>query len=144
MGDNLQNNSVERPRRVLEVLSDFQFIGSAEKGESADSQSAIKTQDVPDEFEVGTDYLWLKKGYADNQQIFRTLQDRLRAKGVTIVSANALSNRFMGGLAFSISFQDGPYIGTLFNRLDPRAVKSKRLHRQWGFDDYILKFEKVP
>ena len=144
MESKLEEKSVESLPRVLDVLSDFQFIGSEAKGASVDSHVAIKPQDVPREFEAGTQYIWLKKGYADNQQIFKTLQDRLRARGVIILNANGLSNRFIGGLAFSISFKDGLYTGTFFNRLDPRIVKSKKLQRQWGFDDYILVFEKTP
>lgn len=144
MNDKLEKKPTDGPPKVLEVISDFQFIGSEPKGTPVDSRGTIKPQDVPREFEVGTQYIWLKKGHADNQQIFKTLQDRLRDKGVFIVKADGLSNRFIGGLAFSISFKDGLYTGTFFNRLDPRVVKSKRLQRQWGFDDYILVFDKTP
>jgi hypothetical protein len=140
----LQEESAEISPKILDVLSDFQFIGSAMKGASVDSHVSIRSQDVPRGFEAGTQYMWLKKGYADNQHIFKTLQVRLRARGINILSAKGLSNRFIGGLAFSISFKDGLYTGTFFNRLDPRIVKNKKLQRHWGFDDYILVFEKTP
>jgi hypothetical protein len=138
-----QENLTDRHPRVLEVLSDFQFIGSAPKGASLDSV-AIKPQDLPREFEPGIQYIWLKRAYADNQEIFRVLQDRLRDKGITILDATGMTNRFIGGLAFKISFKDGHYKGTLFNTLNPRIVKTRKLHRQWGFDNYVLVFEETP
>ena len=138
-----QENLTDRHPRVLEVLSDFQFIGSAPKGASLDSV-AIKPQDLPREFEPGIQYIWLKRAYADNQEIFRVLQDRLREKGITIFDATGMTNRFIGGLAFKISFKDGHYKGTLFNTLNPRIVKTRKLHRQWGFDNYVLVFEETP
>src|SRR5690242_5219178 len=85
-----QENLTDRhPSRVLEVLSDFQFIGSAPKGASLDSV-AIKPQELPREFEPGIQYIWLKRAYADNQEIFRILQDRLREKGITILEATGM------------------------------------------------------
>src|ERR1043165_159393 len=94
-----QENLTDRHPRVLEVLSDFQFIGSAPKGASLDSL-AIKTQDLPREFEPGIQYIWLKRAYTDNQEIFRVLQDRLRHKEITVLDATGMTNRFIGGLAF--------------------------------------------
>lgn len=139
-----QKHLVERHPKILDVLSDFQFIGNEPKGVCLDSRVAIKPQDLPREFEPGTQYIWLKKGYADNQEIFRVLQDRLRVRGITILDAKGITNRFIGGLAFKISFKDGPYKGTLFNTLNPRIVKTRKLHRQWGFDNYVLVFEETP
>ena len=138
-----QENLVDKRPRVLDVLSDFQFIGNQPKGASLDSH-AIKPQDLPREFEPGIQYIWLKRGYADNQEIFKVLQDRLRVKGITILDAKGMTNRFIGGLAFEISFKDGHYKGTLFNTLNPRIVKTRKLHRQWGFDSYVLVFEETP
>ena len=109
-----RENPVERHPRVLDVLSDFQFVGMERSEASLDSH-LIKPQDLPREFETGIQYIWLKKGYADNEKIFKILQDRLRVKGITILDATGKTNRFIGGLAFKISFQDGPYKGTLFN-----------------------------
>jgi len=137
-------NLVDRRPRILDVLSDFQFIGNEPKGVSLDSRVAIKPQDLPREFEAGTQYIWLKKGYADNQEIFSVLQERLRDRGITILEAAGITNRFIGGLAFKISFRDGHYKGTLFNTLNPRIVKTRKLHRQWGFDNYVLVFEETP
>src|SRR5919106_4116615 len=68
-----QENLTDRHPRVLDVLSDFQFVGSAPKGASLDSVG-IKPQDLPREFEAGIQYIWLKRGHADNQEIFRALQ----------------------------------------------------------------------
>ena len=138
-----QENLTDRHPRVLEVLSDFQFIGSAPKGASLDSL-AIKPQDLPREFEPGIQYIWLKRAYTDNQEIFRVQQDRLRDKEISVLDATGMVNRFIGGLAFKISFSDGHYKGTLFNTLNPRIVKSRKLHRQWGFDNYVLLFEETP
>ena len=87
-----QGNVTDTHPRVFDVLSDFQFIGSAAKGASLDSV-AIKPQDLPREFEPGIQYVWLKRGYADNQQIFRVLQDRLRDEGITILDANGMTSR---------------------------------------------------
>lgn len=138
-----QRNLTDSHPRVLDVLSDFQFIGSAPKGASVDSVP-IKPHDLPREFEPEVQYIWLKRGYADNQEIFKVLQDRLREKGITIIDATGMTNRFIGGLAFNISFKDGYYKGTLFNTLNPTIVKTRKLHRQWGFDSYVLIFEETP
>jgi hypothetical protein len=133
----------ENRPRVLDALSDFQFVGSVADGLSLNGQT-IKPQDLPTTFEVGRQYIWLKRGHADNQEIFKTLQDRLRGNGITILDAKGITNRFIGGLAFRISFKEAHYKGTLFNTLDPRIVKSKKLQKHWGFDDYVLVFEKTP
>ena len=138
-----QESLVDKHPRVLDVLSDFQFIGNEPKGASLDSH-VIKPQELPREFEPGIQYIWLKRGYADNQEIFKVLQDRLRVKGITILDATGMTNRFIGGLAFEISFKDGHYKGTLFNTLNSRIVKTRKLHRQWSFDNYVLVFEETP
>ena len=139
-----QVNLVDTHPKILDVLSDFQYIGNEPKGVSLDSHVDIKPQDLPREFEPGTQYIWLKRGHADNQEIFKVLQDRLRDRRITILDATGMMNRFIGGLAFKISFQDGHYKGTLFNTLNPRIVKSRKLNRQWGFDNYVLVFEETP
>jgi len=141
----LQEKTVAESRlRFLNALFDFQFIGSAANGATVETNVPIKPQDSPREFKRGTQYVWLKKGYGNNEVLFKSLQDRLRAEGVTILKASALSTRFIGGLVFTITFKDGDYVGTLSNQLDTRIVKSKKLHRQWGFDDYVLVFEATP
>jgi hypothetical protein len=139
-----QENLVESQPKVLDVLSDFQYIGKKPKGAPLDSHVDVKPQDLPREFEPGTQYIWLKRAHADNQEIFKALQDRLRDRRITILDATGMMYRFIGGLAFKISFQDGHYKGMLFNTLNPRIVKSGKLNRQWGFDNYVLVFEETP
>jgi hypothetical protein len=132
-----------RPK-VLDALSDFQFVGSVAKDVSLDRQLSIRAQDLPLKFEVGRQYVWLKRGYANNQEIFKSLQARLNSMGVTVLDAVGNANRFIGGLSFRISFKEGNYKGTLFNALDSRIVKGKKLQKQWSFDDYVVVFEEVP
>lgn len=141
----LQEKKVAESRpSFLSALHDFEFIGSAPVGKPVETHVPIKPQDLPQEFKVQTQYVWLKERYADNDEIFKALQERLKSQGMTILHADGTMHRYLGGLAFVIKFKGGGYTGAISNTLDPRIVKSRRLNRQWGFDDYIVVFEETP
>jgi hypothetical protein len=130
--------------KILTELSGFDFIGAFPRASVPEEEDAITVQRLPKSFEVGRQYVWLKKGYADNDEIFRALQSHLKGSGVTIIEAVEIGHRFIGGLAFRISFQDGKYKGSFYNRLDSRIVKNKTLQKTWSFDDYVLVFDETP
>ena len=108
MASEYWKTAVDQSRpKALDALSDFQFVGSVAKNVSLDRQLVIRAQDLPLKFEVGRQYVWLKRGYADNEEIFKSLQARLNSEEVTVLAAVGNANRFIGGLSFRISFKEG-------------------------------------
>ena len=130
------------PRSPLpDILHDFQFVGSGPLATEVPSHG-VKPLPFPDELEAGRQYIF-HHARTDNDSLFQELQDRFRAKGVSVLKAGGDVYRYIGGLAFIIAFNDGKYRGRISNTLDGRIVRSEDLGRRLSFDDYVLVIEET-
>lgn len=135
-------SSTSRPA-FLEALTDFTYVGSGDQHASSTAPHGMRRRPLPQHFKVGRQYVFHYRRGIENEDLLELLKKRLSHGGVTIHAADGGLNRYMGGLAFRISFEEGNYRGTIYNTLDGQIVRNERLGKQWSFDDYVLEFERV-
>jgi hypothetical protein len=126
----------QQPPRVLQALSDFEFVaqGPSDKDLPVHSVRAIAP---PEKLEAEHLYVFHHRPI-DNGELFAGLQERFRSKGVKVLKASGDIERYLGGLAFAISFRDGNVQGVILNTLDPQIVRDDALAAQWALDDYVV------
>jgi hypothetical protein len=135
-------SSTARPA-FLEAFTDFTYVGSGNQRASSVAPHGMQRKPLPRQFKVGRQYIFHYRRGIENEDLLDLLKKRLNSLGVTIHAADGDLNRYMGGLAFRISFEEGSYKGAFYNTLDGQIVRSQALGRQWSFDDYVLVFERV-
>jgi hypothetical protein len=129
------------PSPLPDILHDFQFVGGGILSPEVPSHG-VKPLPFPDELEAGRQYVF-HHARTDRGSRFQELQERLRAKGVSVLKAREGISPYVGSPLFVIAFNDGRYRGRISNTLDGRIVRSEDLGRRLSFEDYVLVIEEA-
>jgi hypothetical protein len=130
--------------KFVEVFSDFEYVGNAALSETIPPHKT-DAQSLPQIFEAKRQYIFHRPNPTDNDSLFIELQNRLRSKNITILTAQGNIHAYIDGLHFHILFQDGKYRGRIENQLDPQIAKTDDivLRKRLFIDDYILTIEEI-
>lgn len=128
----------------IDAMSDFEFVGS---GVFSDELSvpahSIESQPLPKKWEAGRAYIF-HHSRVDNSRLLRELIDKLKSRGVKVFDiVDHGTGRYIGGLAFKLSFQEGGYRGFIYNTLDNRIVADEKITEPLSDDDYILVLQEA-
>lgn len=144
------SNTHRTDRRVLEIFSDFNYVGSGAANFSQDGfpdtayvvPHGEDRQPRPDRLVEGTQYVFhYRDGVPDNEAMgLRVLPERLRRLGYTILEApnyngGAFMDAYIGGPYFRIRFSDGEREGIIFNQRDGEHFEEDHI-----IEDYVLVF----
>jgi hypothetical protein len=142
-----QNDKLDT--RILEVFSDFSFVGSGPTKLNDDGSVDVthiplhdeSEQSKPKRLEMGVQYIFHHRVPVDNEVMgLQDLPRKLSEKGFKIVgapkSSSDLMHLFYGGPLFRIKFSDGNYVGLVFNSLH------MNLKDGWTEHDYILVYTR--
>jgi len=135
---------VDEAPALINAMSDFEFVGS---GPFSDELSVpphgMKRKLLPTRLEAGHAYIF-HHASVDNNRLVRELVDRLKTRGVKVFDVvDHGTGRYVGGLAFRLSFEDAGYRGFIYNTLDNRIVRNERIARRLSFDDYIVVIQQA-
>ena len=125
----------------IEALSDFVFVGAGIRDLPIAPAHNMKPVSLPAEFRVGYQYVFHYRRSSESGEIYKILRERLQSKGIKITSPDVTMDRYQGGPAFRISFEDEGFKGVIFNTLDGQIINNESLSKDWTEDDYILFLE---
>jgi hypothetical protein len=136
---------------LAKVLSGFEFIESGNlalsQNRSKEENTLLKhdkvTKPLPLNLKAGTQYILHYNSVASNNQLFGLLQQRLLDQGYVIKPSDGLTNRYLGGLSFRISFSRGSVEGFIYNTLDGDLLTDPNRPGEWPSDDYVLVIQRV-
>lgn len=128
---------------ISDVLYDFVLVSKDKCGDESIFNHGVQTLPMPLEFEAGYCYVFHRHIDTVNDYLFVDLQNRLRAKGIKIITAEEFAHRNVGGLIFRIEFQTEKYVGVIRNQMDRKIIADKKLNKEWFVDDYILEIKET-
>ena len=123
--------------KLLQALRDFEFVAQGNGDPLSVPAHGVQRIALPERLEARHLYVFHHRP-VENGELFKQLQTRLRSEGVEVLKANGDIERYLGGLAFAISFQDGGVSGVIYNTLDTELVRDAVLSAKWALDDYVL------
>ena len=142
MGSPGKRQNEARPA-LMDVFSDFVFVGSGVADSLEAAKHTIKPVDLPLHFQAGNQYVFHYRRSSKQVNIYKLLRDRLLAKGFRITSRDGTADPIQGGPVFRIRFEGNGSKGAIFNRFDRRIINSESLSKEWTEDDYILVLEQI-
>jgi hypothetical protein len=130
--------------KILDVFSDFSFVGSTPPGSNNNSadgpppgQHGVTERPRPNSLEVGVQYIFHHRAPVDNESLaLHELPEMLNRKGFKVTkapkSAETMMHLVIGGPLFRIEFSDGTHAGVIFN--SPHIDVGEG----WTDHDYVL------
>jgi hypothetical protein len=122
------------------ILSGFIFVGSDAYVSNSIPSHSMEVKPTPTIFDMGQQYVFHSR-YSDNDYCFDELQNRIRAQGFNILSAEKFGWRNVGGLWFSIKFSNEHHQFNIFNKPDRQILANTEQYKTMSVDDYVLAVE---
>lgn len=130
---------------MREVFHDFAYIGSFPADKFAPPIHDDRTLEIPSVLQPNVLYVFHSHKPVDDLGLAtKLLPERLRQAGITVVSQPKSRQDIAfidpGNTTWKIRFQQGPYLGEIYNVLDQKMYKAGAHVHEWSFDDYVLRF----